>query len=100
MVAGGIHQPLAIAHQKAFSLQAFVEVARVIGVAPRPRGGGAVDIVAALDAAILSPSGRAVSVDGDGRLVGVADQHDLSAAIARSGTDVEPEAPSLAKEGG
>jgi osmoprotectant transport system ATP-binding protein len=55
---------------------------------------------AALDAAILSPSGRAVSVDGDGRLVGVADQQDLSAAIARSGWDVEPDAPSLAKEGG
>ncbi|MEU5992626.1 ATP-binding cassette domain-containing protein [Spirillospora sp. NPDC047418] len=63
---------------------------------------------AALDAAILSPSGRAVSVDSGGRLVGVADQQDLSAAIARSGRDVEPGAgaagdtgaPSLAKEGG
>ncbi|CNE82270.1 ABC-type proline/glycine betaine transport system%2C ATPase component [Mycobacterium tuberculosis] len=61
---------------------------------------------AALDAAILSPSGRAVSVDAGGRLVGVADQQDLSAAIARSGRDVEPDAadgadaPSLAKEGG
>ncbi|GAA1889295.1 ABC transporter ATP-binding protein [Actinomadura bangladeshensis] len=65
---------------------------------------------AALDAAILSPSGRAVSVDAAGRLVGVADQHDLSAAIARSGRGVEPGAaggtagdagaPSLAKEGG
>ncbi|MEU8798837.1 ATP-binding cassette domain-containing protein [Spirillospora sp. NPDC048819] len=46
---------------------------------------------AALDAAILSPSGRAVGVDGEGRLLGVADQHDLSAVIARSGADVEPE---------
>ncbi|GAA2137594.1 ABC transporter ATP-binding protein [Actinomadura napierensis] len=46
---------------------------------------------AALDAAILSPSGRAVGVDGDGRLVGVADQHDLTAAIATSGADVAPE---------
>ncbi|MFB4311717.1 ABC transporter ATP-binding protein [Actinomadura sp. GTD37] len=53
---------------------------------------------AALDAAILSPSGRAVSVDAGGRLVGVADQADLSAAIARSGA--EPGAASLAKEGG
>lgn len=36
---------------------------------------------AALDAAILSPSGRAVAVDGSGQVVGVADQHDLTAAI-------------------
>ncbi|WP_131736203.1 ABC transporter ATP-binding protein [Actinomadura roseirufa] len=42
---------------------------------------GTDSVRAALDAAILSPSGRAVGVDGDGRLVGVADQHDLSAAI-------------------
>lgn len=65
---------------------------------------------AALDAAILSPSGRAVSVDAAGRLVGIADQQDLTTAIARSGTepsavvepgaDAEPGAPSLAKEGG
>ncbi|MBO2458888.1 ABC transporter ATP-binding protein [Actinomadura violacea] len=46
---------------------------------------------AALDAAILSPSGRAVGVDGDGRLVGVADQHDLTAAIATSGAGVAAE---------
>ncbi|TDC84155.1 ATP-binding cassette domain-containing protein [Actinomadura sp. 7K507] len=46
---------------------------------------------AALDAAILSPSGRAIGVDGTGKLVGVADQQDLSTAIARSGTDVAPE---------
>ncbi len=71
---------------------------------------------AALDAAILSPSGRAVSVDAAGRLVGIADQQDLTTAIARSGAepsaavepdadaesdaDAEPGAPSLAKEGG
>ncbi|NKZ05976.1 ABC transporter ATP-binding protein [Actinomadura latina] len=61
---------------------------------------GTDSVRAALDAAILSPSGRAVSVDADGRLVGVADQQDLSAAIARSGRDVEPEAPALSKEGG
>lgn len=54
---------------------------------------------AALDAAILSPSGRAVGVDASGRLAGVADQHDLSAAIARSGTDVEPEPESGAEPG-
>ncbi|XRQ04123.1 ABC transporter ATP-binding protein [Actinomadura welshii] len=54
---------------------------------------------AALDAAILSPSGRAVGVDGQGRLVGVADQHDLSTAIARSGTGAAPEpAPQPAPE--
>ncbi|MFD0682892.1 ABC transporter ATP-binding protein [Actinomadura fibrosa] len=47
-------------------------------------------IRAALNAAILSPSGRAVGVDDDGRLVGVADQHDLSAAITRAGADAEP----------
>ncbi|GAA1830076.1 ABC transporter ATP-binding protein [Actinomadura chokoriensis] len=64
---------------------------------------GSDSVRAALDAAILSPSGRAVSVDAAGRLVGVADQHDLSAAIARSGPGLEPgaaDAPSLAKEGG
>ncbi|MFA1544680.1 ABC transporter ATP-binding protein [Actinomadura chokoriensis] len=55
---------------------------------------------AALDAAILSPSGRAVSVDGGGLLVGVADQSDLSAAIARSGTGAEPESPSLSGKDG
>jgi len=46
---------------------------------------------AALDAAILSPSGRAVGVDGAGRLVGVADQQDLSAAITASGAGAEPD---------
>jgi osmoprotectant transport system ATP-binding protein len=68
---------------------------------------GSDSVRAALDAAILSPSGRAVSVDAGGRLVGVADQQDLSAAIARSGRGAEPgpaaddaDAPSLAKEGG
>ncbi|MBE1534572.1 ABC transporter ATP-binding protein [Actinomadura algeriensis] len=45
---------------------------------------------AALDAAILSPSGRAVAVDGEGRVLGLADQADLSAAITRSGTRPEP----------
>jgi len=54
---------------------------------------------AALDAAILSPSGRAVSVDAGGRLVGVADQHDLSAAIARSAAGAEPEPPSPRPDG-
>lgn len=50
---------------------------------------------AALDAAILSPSGRAVGVDGAGRVVGVADQADLSAAIsaavAAESAEAEPE---------
>ncbi|TDC57572.1 ATP-binding cassette domain-containing protein [Actinomadura sp. KC345] len=65
---------------------------------------------AALDAAILSPSGRAVGVDGAGRLAGVADQRDLSTAIARSGTGVAPEpaardepaghGPAASKDGG
>ncbi|GGV13658.1 proline/glycine betaine ABC transporter ATP-binding protein [Actinomadura cremea] len=55
---------------------------------------------AALDAAILSPSGRAIAVDGEGRVVGLADQADLSAAISRSGTRPRPEpAPPAGKEG-
>ncbi|QFG25214.1 ABC transporter ATP-binding protein [Actinomadura sp. WMMB 499] len=48
-------------------------------------------IRAALDAAILSPSGRAIAVDGEGRVLGLADQADLSAAISRSGTRPQPE---------
>ncbi|WP_026401101.1 ABC transporter ATP-binding protein [Actinomadura rifamycini] len=48
---------------------------------------------AALDAAILSPSGRAVAVDGEGRVLGLADQADLGAAISASGTRVRPESP-------
>lgn len=38
---------------------------------------------AALDAALLSPSGLAVGVDGEGVVIGVADAYELSAAIAR-----------------
>ncbi len=37
---------------------------------------------AALDAALLSPSGLAVGVDGEGSVVGVADAYELSAAAA------------------
>jgi osmoprotectant transport system ATP-binding protein len=36
---------------------------------------------AALDAAVLSPSGWAVGVDGDGRVVGVISQEDIAVAI-------------------
>ncbi|QUX31931.1 ABC transporter ATP-binding protein [Nocardiopsis akebiae] len=36
---------------------------------------------AALDAAVLSPAGRAVGVDADGRVVGVVSQDDLGAAL-------------------
>ncbi|GAA0601045.1 ABC transporter ATP-binding protein [Actinomadura livida] len=53
---------------------------------------------AALDAAILSPSGRAVGVDAEGRLAGVADQQDLSTAIARAGADPRP--AEAAEDGG
>jgi osmoprotectant transport system ATP-binding protein len=35
----------------------------------------------ALDSAVLAPSGRAVAVDADGRLLGTADQSDLAKAI-------------------
>jgi osmoprotectant transport system ATP-binding protein len=35
----------------------------------------------ALDSAVLSPAGRAVAVDADGRLIGTADQKDLATAI-------------------
>jgi ABC-type proline/glycine betaine transport system ATPase subunit len=41
---------------------------------------------AALDAVILSPSGLAVGVDGDGAVVGVAGQQDLAVAIATADT--------------
>ena len=37
---------------------------------------------AALDAAVLSPSGQAVAVDGDGRTLGSASFDQLRAAIA------------------
>ncbi|HEY8479688.1 MAG TPA: ATP-binding cassette domain-containing protein [Spirillospora sp.] len=53
---------------------------------------------AALDASILSPSGRAVGVDAEGRLVGVADQQDLGSVIARSGQQPAPDSPSGASD--
>ena len=67
----------------------------VLGDAPLAPIGHAFDVEgdsvrAALDAAILSPSGRAVGVDAEGRVVGIADQQDLSTAIARSGAAVAP----------
>ena len=47
----------------------------------------------ALDSSVLSPSGRAVGVDGDGAVVGVATQADLAAAIrAVAAGDVQPHA--------
>jgi len=39
----------------------------------------------ALDSAVLSPAGRAVAVDADGRLIGTADQKDLATAIHTGG---------------
>ncbi|GAA1094014.1 betaine/proline/choline family ABC transporter ATP-binding protein [Nocardiopsis metallicus] len=42
---------------------------------------GADSLRAALDAAVLSPAGRAVGVDEEGRVVGVVSQNDLGAAI-------------------
>jgi osmoprotectant transport system ATP-binding protein len=41
----------------------------------------------ALDSAVLSPTGRAVAVDGQGRLLGTADQAGIAAAIRASGPD-------------
>jgi osmoprotectant transport system ATP-binding protein len=41
---------------------------------------------AALDAAVLSPAGQAVGVDGDGRVLGVATFDQLRAAITAAGT--------------
>jgi osmoprotectant transport system ATP-binding protein len=38
---------------------------------------------AALDSAVLSPAGRAVAVDGKGRVVGTASQADILAAVGR-----------------
>ncbi|TDB94386.1 ATP-binding cassette domain-containing protein [Actinomadura sp. 7K534] len=81
----------------------------VVGDAPLAPIGHTFDVAgdsvrAALDAAILSPSGRAVGVDAEGRLAGVADQQDLSTAIARAGADPRPaeaaEAAGAAGEGG
>jgi osmoprotectant transport system ATP-binding protein len=48
----------------------------------------------ALDSAVLSPSGRAVAVDPDGRFLGTADQRDLAAAIQTADAEVEPAAES------
>jgi osmoprotectant transport system ATP-binding protein len=39
----------------------------------------------ALDSAVLSPAGRAVAIDADGRLIGTADQKDLASAIHGAG---------------
>ncbi|GAA4578594.1 ABC transporter ATP-binding protein [Planotetraspora phitsanulokensis] len=41
---------------------------------------------AALDAALLSPNGTAIAVDGDGRVIGVATRDALDEALTRQGT--------------
>jgi osmoprotectant transport system ATP-binding protein len=41
---------------------------------------------AALDAAVLSPAGQAIGVDGDGQVLGVATFDQLRAAIQRADT--------------
>ena len=51
---------------------------------------------AALDAAVLSPAGQAVGVDGDGKVVGVATFDQLRAAVlaAQTAADAAALAPS------
>jgi osmoprotectant transport system ATP-binding protein len=46
----------------------------------------------ALDSAVLSPAGRAVAVDPDGRFIGTASQADLAALMRVADTDTDSEA--------
>jgi osmoprotectant transport system ATP-binding protein len=56
---------------------------------------GAESLRAALDAAVLSPAGQAIGVDGDGRVVGVATFDQLRAAVQeeRTAADAAASAP-------
>ncbi|TDQ53589.1 ABC transporter ATP-binding protein [Actinorugispora endophytica] len=54
---------------------------------------------AALDAAVLSPAGRAVGVDEEGRVVGVVAQTDLGSAIWAVGTDDAPTTRPVGRNG-
>ncbi|GAA3758118.1 ABC transporter ATP-binding protein [Salinactinospora qingdaonensis] len=54
---------------------------------------------AALDAAVLSPTGRAVGVDADGKVVGVVAQSELGAAISSVGNDATPTVPPVGHDG-
>jgi osmoprotectant transport system ATP-binding protein len=56
---------------------------------------GADSLRAALDAAVLSPAGQAIGVDGDGRVVGVATFDQLRAAVhaAQTAADAASAAP-------
>ncbi|GAA3750915.1 osmoprotectant transport system ATP-binding protein [Spinactinospora alkalitolerans] len=54
---------------------------------------------AALDAAVLSPTGRAVGVDGDGKVVGVVAQTDLGDAIWSVGNEDTPVGEPVGRDG-
>ncbi|GLU46692.1 ATP-binding cassette domain-containing protein [Nocardiopsis ansamitocini] len=54
---------------------------------------------AALDAAVLSPAGRAVGVDADGRVVGVVAQSELGSAIWSVGAEEAPTAEPVRSDG-
>ncbi|MFC7327763.1 ABC transporter ATP-binding protein [Marinactinospora rubrisoli] len=54
---------------------------------------------AALDAAVLSPAGRAVGVTRDGTVVGVVAQSELGEAIWSVGTDDVPDAEPVGQDG-
>ena len=55
-----------------------------------PANGGS--LRAALDAAVLSPAGAAIGVDGDGRVLGVVSFDQLQAAIRAADASPEPQA--------
>ncbi len=62
-----------------------------------PADGGS--LRAALDAAVISPSGQAIGVDGAGRVLGVASFDQLRAAIAAAEAEADAEAGTAAGTG-
>jgi osmoprotectant transport system ATP-binding protein len=61
---------------------------------------GADSLRAALDAAVLSPAGQAIAVDGDGRVAGVATFDQIRAAIQAAEGAADNTAASVAAADG
>jgi osmoprotectant transport system ATP-binding protein len=61
---------------------------------------GSDSLRAALDAAVLSPAGQAIGVDGDGRVVGVATFDQLRAAVQAAQATAEADAAAGAADAG
>jgi osmoprotectant transport system ATP-binding protein len=58
----------------------------------RPFAAGKDSLRAALDGSVLSPTGWAVGVDGDGRVAGVVSQQAVGAAIRSAHAEEHPDA--------